>query len=203
VLSLNWDTWSETGMAVSEAAIATGILSTEGKEAFARALGQPLAQLLVSTVDLAPRLAQHRALGKASSVDAAGGAPPRYRRPELAVSYAAPRDELERAIVDVWQELLGFEPVGIHDDFFDLGGHSLLAMQMINRLRQTYRVPLRLQALFEAPTVAGLARTIVANEPRSGQAHEIARLARKIESLSDEEVEALLQADGTTGGHAP
>jgi NAD(P)-dependent dehydrogenase (short-subunit alcohol dehydrogenase family) len=203
VLSLNWDTWSETGMAASEAATPTGILSSEGKEAFARALAQPLAQLMVSTVDLAPRLAQHRALGKASSVDAAAVAPTRYRRPELAVSYAAPRDELEQAIVEVWQELVGFEPVGIHDDFFDLGGHSLLAMQMINRLRQTYRVPLRLQALFEAPTVAGLARTIVASEPRSGQAHEIARLARKIESLSDEEVEALLQADGTMEGHAP
>jgi NAD(P)-dependent dehydrogenase (short-subunit alcohol dehydrogenase family) len=70
VLSLNWDAWMETGMAVEgdapgdmrerQKARLDGILSAEGTEVFARALRQPLPRLLVSTVDLRPRLAQHR-----------------------------------------------------------------------------------------------------------------------------------------------
>ena len=98
--------------------------------------------------------------------------------------------------------MLGFDEVGIHDDFFDLGGHSLLAMQVVNRLRETFQVPLKLQTLFEAPTVAQLACVITESELRPGQAHEIAHLAQGIEGLSDDEVERMLQEPKTTGGYA-
>ncbi len=56
----------------------------------------------------------------------------------------------------MWQELLGVDRVGIHDDFFELGGHSLLATQLASRLRQTLDVPFALADLFQAPTVAQL-----------------------------------------------
>ncbi len=46
-------------------------------------------------------------------------------------AYVAPRTEMERALAAIWQEVLGVERVGIHDNFFDLGGHSLLSMQVI------------------------------------------------------------------------
>ncbi len=73
--------------------------------------------------------------------------------------YVAPRNEVEREIAEIWQELLGLEQVGVEDDFFALGGHSLLATQMITRVRRRHgNVPLR--ALFAAPTVAALAEVV-------------------------------------------
>ncbi len=73
----------------------------------------------------------------------------------------APRDETERRIAAIWEELLGCGPVGLNDDFFELGGHSLLAARVAARITQEFtqelaaRLPVA--ALFEAPTVAMLA----------------------------------------------
>ncbi len=69
----------------------------------------------------------------------------------------APRNPLEQKLAEIWAEVLGVEAVGVHDNFFDLGGHSLLATQVMSRVAAAlgWEVPLR--ALFESPTVAGLA----------------------------------------------
>ena len=43
-------------------------------------------------------------------------------------------------MAEIWTELLGGEPVGAHDNFFERGGHSLMAIQLLARLRQTFEV---------------------------------------------------------------
>ena len=79
--------------------------------------------------------------------------------------YVAPRNEVEEMISEVWQELLGIDCVGVHDNFFtQLGGHSLLATQVASRLRQLFQVELPLRRLFEAPTVAELAVELRASD---------------------------------------
>jgi amino acid adenylation domain-containing protein len=75
-------------------------------------------------------------------------------------TYVAPRNPVEEALAGIWEEVLHGEQVGAHDNFFELGGHSLLATQVISRVRQTFQTEIPLRALFEAPTVAGLAERI-------------------------------------------
>ncbi|HFQ93464.1 MAG TPA: amino acid adenylation domain-containing protein, partial [Anaerolineae bacterium] len=81
-------------------------------------------------------------------------------RPDLAAAYVPPRTPTEEQLANIWQELLRVEQVGVYDNFFELGGHSLLATQLISRLRHLFPTNLSLRALFEAPTIAGLAEQI-------------------------------------------
>src|SRR6185369_4313004 len=81
---------------------------------------------------------------------------------------AAPRDEMEKALAAIWQELLGVTAIGRDDSFFDLGGHSLLAMRVVSRVRQAFGVEVPVRALFEQPTLAGLADAVRA--PGGGSA---------------------------------
>ncbi|HWM91847.1 MAG TPA: amino acid adenylation domain-containing protein [Thermoanaerobaculia bacterium] len=82
--------------------------------------------------------------------------------------FAAPRTPTEELLAAVWSEVLGRSQVGIHDGFFELGGHSLLATQVVSRVRKTLGVEIPLRALFEAPTIAGLAERVEATR-RGGE----------------------------------
>ncbi len=77
----------------------------------------------------------------------------------------APRTATEGALAAIWAEVLGDrvgEQVGVEDDFFQLGGHSLLATQVASRVRRAFGVEIPVRALFEARTVAALAREVEA-----------------------------------------
>jgi amino acid adenylation domain-containing protein len=74
----------------------------------------------------------------------------------------APRNQTEELLAALWAEVLGAEAVGVNDNFFDLGGHSLSATQVVSRLRKSLQVELAVHQLFDAPTVAGLARELEA-----------------------------------------
>ncbi len=80
--------------------------------------------------------------------------------PELGTQgreYVAPRTELEAQLCEIWQEVLGVAQVGVTDHFFELGGHSLRATQLLARISQRLKLSAPVRALFEAPTVQGLA----------------------------------------------
>ena len=72
----------------------------------------------------------------------------------------APRTPDEELLAGIWAGLLGRERVGIHDDFFALGGHSLLATRVVAQVSRVFGVDLPVSAVFQAPTVAGLAGRI-------------------------------------------
>ena len=70
------------------------------------------------------------------------------------------RTPLEEGLAEVFGRVLGVAAVGAEDDFFALGGHSLLATRVMSQVRRTFAVELPLRALFESPTVRGLAERI-------------------------------------------
>jgi acyl-coenzyme A synthetase/AMP-(fatty) acid ligase/acyl carrier protein len=105
--------------------------------------------------------------------------------------WIAPRTEVERALAEIWAGVLGTERVGAEDDFFELGGHSLLATQVSSRLLEAFQVELPLRALFEHPTLAGLAAAIV-EASRGQRQQEEGAVLELLGRLSDDEVAAEL-----------
>jgi amino acid adenylation domain-containing protein len=75
-------------------------------------------------------------------------------------SFVAPRTETEGEVARLWAELLSVEQVGADDNFFELGGHSILALQFLSRIKRALGIELGVRAIFEAQTVAELARRI-------------------------------------------
>ncbi len=93
---------------------------------------------------------------------------PSSDRPDLEVAMVEPANPIERDLAQIWSQLLGITPIGINDNFFDLGGHSLFIAQMMTQVEATFAVKLPLSELFTAPTVAGLAQSIVnARQPQT------------------------------------
>jgi amino acid adenylation domain-containing protein len=121
--------------------------------------------------------------------------------------YIAPSSELEREVAGIWQEILGAERVGIHDNFFDLGGHSLLAMRVVSAVRERLKADVPLRRLFETPTVEGLALAvseIMEALPDGCEPEVISRaeldadeeLLSRLDELSEAEVESYLLSFG-------
>jgi amino acid adenylation domain-containing protein len=108
----------------------------------------------------------------------------------------------EERLIEIWTSVLHREPIGRNDNFFELGGHSLLATQLISRVRQTFEIEIPLRALFDSPTLSEFASAIKrfrnnqpADRPKilKREAEDYAKsLLEKIDELSDEDVEALL-----------
>ncbi|GLW34746.1 non-ribosomal peptide synthetase/MFS transporter [Actinoplanes regularis] len=113
-------------------------------------------------------------LGPSGKLDRA--ALPAPQRSVGAATEAAPRTPTEVAMVQVWQEVLGLDRIGLDDDFFDLGGHSLLAIQVVARLRARVGAGISVMDLFQHPTVRGLATLAEAGPDRPRHLlHELTR----------------------------
>jgi acyl transferase domain-containing protein/acyl carrier protein len=184
--SVSWDRWEEG----SADALAEGVIhradGVRVYEAVAAQAGEP--RVIVSTQELQARLERFRTPRRAVSAPAGGdgGAPEAglHARPALASEYLQPTGEAEELIAGIFSELLGIREIGTGDSFFDLGGHSLLGLQVLTRVRETFQVELPLRAIFEAPTVAGLARLV--DEA----------IVQELGEMSDEDAESALAGLG-------
>ncbi|EDY51699.1 hypothetical protein SSCG_04727 [Streptomyces clavuligerus] len=100
-----------------------------------------------------------------------------------------PLGPVEEIVQHIWREVCGVE-AGAHDDFFGRGGNSILAIRMIAEIRTEFDVTLPVRAVFEAPTIAGIARTIEN------------RIRAEIEEMSDSDIVANTDTDTDTGSDA-
>jgi thioesterase domain-containing protein/acyl carrier protein len=73
---------------------------------------------------------------------------------------AAPQDDVESRLVELWEAAFEIRAIGIDQDFFELGGDSLLAARLFTRIEKTFEMDLPLAALLEAPSIKQLAGTI-------------------------------------------
>jgi thioesterase domain-containing protein/acyl carrier protein len=71
-----------------------------------------------------------------------------------------PQDLLEHKLIQIWEDILGVKPIGIHDNFFDLGGNSWMAVQLIVQIEKLTGQYLPLTTLLQMATIRDLARGI-------------------------------------------
>jgi phthiocerol/phenolphthiocerol synthesis type-I polyketide synthase E len=115
-------------------------------------------------------------------------------RPALMHEYVAPANECEQRIAAIWRKFLGFERIGVHDNFIELGGTSLLAAEVTTALKQTFAIDLALSAFLKAGTIHALAieiETLAVQRDLDAQAE----LLSMIENLSPAEVAEMLEPD--------
>ncbi|MEU8268266.1 amino acid adenylation domain-containing protein [Sphaerisporangium sp. NPDC049002] len=110
----------------------------------------------------------------------------------------APRTDAERTVAEVWAELLRTDAsrLSVDSNFFSLGGNSLLVTRLVNRLKQQTGAELPIQAVFERPTLAGMAAELERCAPvwAGADPFDVDRIRESlglIESMSDEELDAL------------
>ncbi|MCF2149903.1 SDR family NAD(P)-dependent oxidoreductase [Desmonostoc muscorum LEGE 12446] len=169
--SINWDTWQEVGMAVNTELpqrlqelrlenLKQGILPDEGVEVFLRILGNTIPQVVISTSDLLDVLKRYNYDNKIPGLDflePVNSSKLKYPRPELSNDYVAPRNKNEQKLVDIWQEVIGIERIGIYDNFFELGGDSLIGIQLITILNKQFDSNLSVAKLYECPNISSMA----------------------------------------------
>jgi aryl carrier-like protein len=160
-----------------------GITFDEGHDALKRILTTCLPQVLVLTRDLETfsESDPFESMTMMDKVQTIGQSGEMHPRPNLRTAYVPPGSETEARVAHLWQDVLGVEAVGIHDNFLELGGNSVLGIQLLSRLRRHFKVDLSLRTLFKAPTVADMALAV----------EDL--LIREIEELAEEDIVARLE----------
>jgi acyl carrier protein len=181
-----------------------GLLPREGAEVFMKIMtaGPSLSQIAVSTRDLGALMEQaSKSTGTQiiEQVERLQASRPRHPRPAISAQYEQARTDLERSLVKLWQETLNVEEVGIHDNFFELGGDSLLATQLIARISQSFNVDLSLRSMFEAPTITGLAHSIVHHQAEATNEDLLESALREIRQMSAGDLRQALAAEKAAG----
>ncbi len=94
---------------------------------------------------------------------------PDQNRPQLDAHFVAPGNDAEERLAAIWREVLNLKQVGTRDNFFELGGDSLMVGRVISRVREAFKKELPVMVIFNAPTVAALAREIMTGSWGDGQ----------------------------------
>lgn len=74
--------------------------------------------------------------------------------------YVAPRKETEKLLIEIWQNILGVEKIGVYDNFFELGGNSIQIIRVINIINERFKINLKPKNLYNTLNVEGVSEII-------------------------------------------
>lgn len=197
-ISIGWDGWRESGMAVDtdnplaeDAGLEIGVSNDEGKRQLLKILDSGLTHVMVSTIDWDKRRQEiqkhHEDAKQKQRQNKEGG-----ERPDLSTVYVEPSDEIEKTLANLLSELLFIRPIGVLDDFFELGGHSLIAVNFCSRASEQLQVEVTVADFFEQPTISSLSQKIATKKLEQMGEDEVESMLAEIESLSDSDIQDLL-----------
>ena len=166
VMSINWNTWLDVGIAarnqkegkVSFIGKGNDISPQEGKKIFLEVLQGDSSQVAISRININDT--------QESLIPDLTISSPKISREKLPTLkiYSAPTNKLESTLLELWQNSLGIDGLGVEDDFFALGGHSLQAIKLIGKINNTFHCNLPMTQIYTSPTVRELS-TVITDKP--------------------------------------
>lgn len=97
---------------------------------------------------------------------------------EIGEEYAAPENDIEKRLVEIWQEVLGIGKIGVNDNFFEIGGQSLLAMKLISMMNRALDEKIQIIDLFRVGTIRGIAEIVRGLRSENGHGSEPLKVIR-------------------------
>ena len=170
--------------------LANDIRRDEGLNALQRLIGCPvLPHVVITTKDLSWQIRDGSPSAKARAIheqiEARGGAGQSVQsRDALQTPYEEPENEVEKAVAEIWQGILGVSQIGARDDFIELGGNSLLAVQMVTVASETFQIDLSIETFFKNPTIRGLAEAVIGQLIAMADPEELEKLVSSLEAQS-------------------
>jgi NADP-dependent 3-hydroxy acid dehydrogenase YdfG len=165
-ISVQWDGWNfdAKNHDAEDSVGDLGLSTEEGTEALARILEgvTDASQIIVSAGDLDKRVLQwlRPRVGTPPFISSDSGP---HGRPSLRSAFVKPEGQTQQVMVDIWEQLLGIEPIGVQDNFFEMGGDSLLGLQLFARIRERFEADLPVPLLYKHPTPAELTSALEAH----------------------------------------
>ncbi|MEM9922097.1 MAG: amino acid adenylation domain-containing protein, partial [Bacteroidota bacterium] len=96
----------------------------------------------------------------------------------MAQKFVAPRTDVERQLVEIWQKVLGHERIGIHDNFFQIGGDSIVSIRLIGKINKAFGCSFKIGQLYERSNIAAQAEWL---EGHAGVSDEYEKRRREVE----------------------
>ncbi|MGD1919481.1 MAG: acyltransferase domain-containing protein [Pleurocapsa sp.] len=198
--SVNWDacqteTEKQNNIGIGASLIEFSLTPQEVGEATEKILSLTSgSQVVVSKGDLQPRIDCWLKSTPEGNNTAQVNNIQQHSRPNISNEYVEPTEEVEIAITEIWQQVLGIDRIGINDNFIELGGHSLLAIQTISRIRERFDVELPMSSILaDAPTVTNLSAIVIDKLPKVEELAIIDALLQEVQNMSPEEVKAEIE----------
>ncbi|MEM6684214.1 MAG: SDR family NAD(P)-dependent oxidoreductase [Bacteroidota bacterium] len=173
IMSVLWDTWKESGMALksderigvhaSKEVLEKGISNEEGLACIQLALQSNVAEVIVTTTPIEKfkvEAKEQTLFAVEARINQEAEHQQYSARPNIDIEYVAPTSELEIQIAELWMSFFGYDQIGIHDNFFELGGDSLKAMTILKRIEQITGLEIKLKAFYKSPTVISIVQEI-------------------------------------------